>query len=334
MAIPHRVLVIGAGSIGERHLRCFQTTGRAEVAVCEPNGELRRAVARRYGDVAAYADFADALDDGFTAAVVAAPGDLHVSMSTTLADRGLHVLCEKPLSTSLEGIGDLRAAVETRGVTFAVGYTWRCNPVMHSFKAALDSGDYGAPLQLVLVTGSHWPFYRPAYNVAPYFQRRASGGGVIQDCCTHMVNLGEWFVGPVTSLTADHAHLLLEGITVEDTTHLIARHGPVLANYAVNLTQMPAETGCTIVTDQGTLRVENHRHRWRWLDAPDGEWRDTTFPEGDRDANFVRQANAFLDAIEGAGPVPCTLEEGLQTLKVNLAALRAADEHTWQTIAP
>lgn len=332
MANPHRVLVIGAGSIGERHLRCFQTTGRADVAVCDLNGELRQTVAERYGNIPAYENFEDAIDDGYTAAVVAAPGQFHVPMSTKLAGRGMHVLCEKPLSTSMDGIDELRAAVNSGGVTFVVGYTWRSNPVMQSVKQALDSGDYGTPVQLVLVTGSHWPYFRPAYNVVPYFQKRESGGGVIQDAFTHMVNLGEWLVGPVTSLTADHAHLLLEGITVEDTTHVIARHGSVLANYAVNLTQTYTEVGFNIVTDKGTLRAQAHRSRWRWLDKPDGEWRDTTFAPVERDDPYISQANAFLDAIEGKGPIRCTLEEGIQTLKVNLAALKAADEHSWQTI--
>jgi predicted dehydrogenase len=332
MANQHRVLIIGAGSIGERHLRCFQTTGRADVAVCELNAELRGEVAKRYGNVPAFDSLDSALEEKYSAAVVAVPAHLHVPMSTTLAGKGIHILCEKPLSTSLTGIDELQKAVQQSAVTFVVGYTWRCNALMESFKAALDRGDYGKPLQVTFNCGSHWPHYRPAYNVIPYFQKRESGGGVIQDGLTHMTNLAEWLFGPITKLTADHAHLLLDGITMEDTVHLIARHGDILANYSFNLTQMPAEIGFTIVTDKGTLRIEAHNNRWRWMTSPDGDWQDTTFPDSERDTNYIKQANAFLDAIEGKGAARCSLQEGIQTLKVNLAALEAADNHNWQII--
>ena len=332
MSDKHHVLIVGVGSIGERHLRCFQQTGRATLSLCEANPELRQAVSHRYGDVPAFAEFDEALQEEFDVAVVATPGHLHVPMSTQLTCRGAHVLCEKPLSTSLDGVDELVDAVTSQGTTFAVGYTWRCNPVMRSFKAALDSGRYGEPRQLVHVGGSHWPHYRPAYREIPYFQRRESGGGVVQDALTHMVNLGQWFVGPITQVAGDHAHLLLEGITMEDTAHVIARHGSVLASYAINLGQMPGETTITINTNEGTLRVEHHRQRWRWMSEPDSTWEDETVADFGRDAPYIDQAHAFLDAVEGKGPVRCSLQEGISTLKVNLAILAAADGKVWQSI--
>jgi len=232
----------------------------------------------------------------------------------------------------MDGVPGLAEAVDQSGVTFVMGYTWRSMPIIRSFKKAIDSGQYGTPRELVVVSGSHWPKYRPAYRVVPYFQRRESGGGVIQDGLTHLFNLGEWFVGPITELTADHAYLLLEGITIEDTAHVIARHGALLASYTFNLTQMHGETSITIITDKGSLRIENHKNRWRWMNEPDGKWQDTEFPDIERDAPYVDQVHAFLDAIESKGPIRCTLEEGISTLKVNLAALKADDERNWQTI--
>ncbi len=331
MSQKHRILVVGVGSIGERHLRCFQSTGRAEMMLCEMNPQLRETVAERYGNVPTFPDFESAIEEDFTAAIVATPANLHVPMSTMLAERGRHVLCEKPLSSSLDGVVQLSDVVAATGVTFVMGYTWRSNPVMRSFKSALDSGRYGTPRQMVYVGGQHWPHYRPAYRVVPYFQRRETGGGVVQDALTHMMNLGEWFLGPITHVTGDHAHLLLEGITMEDTAHVIARHGNVLASYSTNLTQMPAEGAFTIVTDTGTLRIEESQRRWRWMDTPAGQWHDESIPDFNHDVPYIDQAHAFLDAVEGKGPIRCTLDEGISTLKVNLAVLQAADHHRWET---
>ena len=90
----------------------------------------------------------------------------------------------------------------------------------------------------------------------------------------------------------------------------------------------------TVVCDRGTTRFENHRHRWRWMIHPDGPWHDEPHEPFARDALFIAQANAFLDPLEGHGLPLCSLEEGIQTLRVNLAALASLEQRTWQTIEP
>ena len=61
MNTPYRVLVVGVGSIGLRHLRCFRSTGRAQLSICETNPTLRAQVAEEYGVEHSYADLDAAL---------------------------------------------------------------------------------------------------------------------------------------------------------------------------------------------------------------------------------------------------------------------------------
>ena len=60
---------------------------------------------------------------------------------------------------------------------------------------------------------------------------------------------------------------------------------------------------------------------------------DELTARAERDAAFVAQANAFLDSTEGRAPVLCSLDEGAQTLRVNLAILERVEQKSWQTIA-
>src|SRR5437879_1529660 len=99
-----RVLIIGVGSIGERHLRCFRSTGRAEVSFVEINAELRQMVAERYRVRSAYAELETALADRPDMAVIATPAPLHIPIAIRLAEAGIHLLIEKPLSTNLDGV--------------------------------------------------------------------------------------------------------------------------------------------------------------------------------------------------------------------------------------
>jgi predicted dehydrogenase len=329
--MAYRVLIIGVGSIGERHLRCFKATGRAEAGLVEINPALRDAIAKRYEVAEAFASLDAGITGKFDAAVVCTPAQLHVAMTRQFVEAGMHVLVEKPLSTNMEGISELKALVAKKQAVVSVGYVWRASPILAAMRNAIREGRFGTPVEAVVVTGSHFPTFRPAYR-AIYYNHRNTGGGAIQDALTHMINAVEWLIGPVDRLACDVAHQVLDGVTVEDTAHLLTRHGSVLASYALNQHQAPTEVSITIVCDKGTVRFEPMQHRWRWMTEPNSTWHDETFPAAERDAMYIAQAHAFLDAVEGKCPVACTLEQGAQTLRVNLAALASADAGALQPL--
>jgi predicted dehydrogenase len=433
---PHHVLVVGAGSIGERHVRCFLATGRALVSFVEPLPDLRAAVAARYGDARAFASLDAALEGAVgsaargsmargsmargsmargsaargsmarqsaavgsaareasswspspassswdvpvDAAVVATPAPLHVSQATSLVERGVHVLIEKPLAVTTDGVEALLRMTRARGVVAAVAYVYRAHPVLAEMRDAIVRGRFGRPLELIVVAGQHFPTYRPAYRET-YYTKHATGGGAVQDALTHIINAGQWLVGPIDRLVADVAHLALEGTAVEDTAHVLARHGDVPASYALNQHQAPNETTITVVCERGTARFEAHTGRWRAMEHPGATWTDhggasssslssrssspsssstpssssrsvsssaSSWPPSlsksssspsssppplaaERDLSFVRQANAFLDAVEGKAEPLCTLDEGAATLRANVAILQSAGSGRW-----
>lgn len=330
----HRVLVVGVGSIGERHLRCFRATGRVEASFVEINPALRDTIAQRYEGARAFASLEEALaahsTSPFDSAVICTPAPFHIPQARQLVEAGAHVLIEKPLSTSFDGIDALRDAIERKQRVAAVAYVLRCHPVLASMRAALHSGRWGRIVEVIAVSGQHFPTYRPAYREI-YYTDRAKGGGAIQDALTHLVNAGEWIAGPIDRLVVDAAHQVLAGVEVEDTVHMLARHGQVLASYALNQYQAPNETTLTVVAERGTARCEFHNHRWRWQETPGADWHDEPISPLERDSLFVAQAHAFLDAIANHSTPRCTLAEGLQTLRVNLAALRSTESRAWES---
>lgn len=331
MASPsssHRVLVVGAGSIGERHIRCFLAAGRTRVAFVEVNPELRATIAARYPGTTAFDSLDAAIEQPVDAAVVATPAPLHIPQATRLVERGVHVLIEKPLSVSLDGVDALRAAVAKGRVVAAVAYVLRAQPALAEMREAIASGRFGKPLQLVHVSGQNFPFFRPAYRNT-YYARRSSGGGAVQDALTHVLNAAQWLIGDADRVVADAAHLALEGVDVEDTVNVLARHGDVLASYSLNQHQAANETTITVACERGTVRFDLHESRWRSVAKPGEPWTDHPGPPPDRDRPFVAQANAFLDAIEGRSAPLCTLAEGVATLRTNLAILESAATGRW-----
>jgi predicted dehydrogenase len=325
------IVIVGAGSIGERHLRCFLAAGRTNVSVCEMNSSLRAAMAERYPVKKTFAAYDDALASRPDAVVICTPAHLHVALAAQAVKHGAHVLIEKPLSTTLAGVVDLQREVADRRSIAAVAYIYRVHPALAAMRAAIHSGHFGKPVQIVAVAGQNFPFYRPAYRET-YYQDRKTGGGAVQDALTHLINAAEWLVGPAESLVADLDHQLLEGVTVEDTVHVLTRHGMVMGCFSLNQHQAPNETTLTVICQRGTARFENHNCRWRWSAEPGGDWHDEPSHLLERDALFIRQAEAFLGALEGKNQTLCSLAEAVQTLHVNLAILASAETRAWKTI--
>jgi len=321
-----KILVIGAGSIGERHMRCFQMQEGVRVAACEPNEAQGQAVAGRLG-CRWFRSLDEALAaESFDAAVVCAPANIHIPLARQCVEADLSVLIEKPLAVSEEGLEAFRDLVESKGSVARVAYVLRFLPVFQKAKALIEDGVLGDPKQVVSVSGQHFPTFRPAYREI-YYARHASGGGAIQDALTHGLNLVEWLIGPIERVSTDAAHQVLEGVEVEDTVCLIARlRGGVLASFALNQFQAPNEAFLFLHGTEGSIRVEPHMSRVGVYHRGGDAWKWHALAPADRDTAFILQAHGFLDALDGIPSALATLDEGWQTMNVNRAALESSRE--------
>ncbi len=331
-----RLLVIGTGSIGERHLRVFQQLDRCDaIAFCETHPARRAEIAARYGipEAFAFPDLDSALAKGaYDLAVVATPAPTHLAIGTRLAELGVHQLMEKPLSLSLDGVEDYARLVAEKGIVVAVGYVHRAHPAVAAIRREIASGRFGKPVNVSISTGQAFAQIRPAYREV-YFAKPELGGGAINDMITHMYNVGDWLAGPIRRLVTDAAHQVLEGVTVEDTVHTLTRHeNGAMGSYTLNLYQHPNEVLMTVVCERGTLRADYARLRWSWMDEPNGTWHHEPVEVPDRDEIYRVQNAAFLDAVDGSGEVLCSLDDAIRTLHVNLASHRSATEAGWQDI--
>lgn len=321
---PHSVLIVGCGSIGERHLRCFLHTKRATVTAADTSPAILARMKETYG-VATSDNWLEEVKSGrHDMAIICTPASLHVDMATRALDHGLHVLIEKPLSQSLAGIDALVAARDRAGRQVGLAYVYHNFPALREAGAFLRAGSLGPIRQAVMSAGQAFHRLRPGY-AKTYYKDRAMGGGAVQDALTHGANWIESILGPTESVVCDCAHLVLPDVEVEDTVHIAARHANALTSYSLNQFQAPNENFIQFNAAAGSLRIEVHQQRWGTFTeaSTDWEWRGPLTVE--RDGHFTAQANAFLDQVDGRAPALCSLEAGIQTLRFNLAALASAD---------
>lgn len=317
------VLIIGCGSIGERHLRNFQATGRCNVIACDNRPAILAAMAEKHGAATTDDWIAALADSAVTAVLIATPANSHVAIATKVLQAGKHCLIEKPLSLSLDGMAELQAAAAASGKVCRIAYVQHSRPEVRAAKAFLDTGAFGPVRAATIISGQNFPTFRPAYREI-YYNNHAQGGGAIQDAITHMFNLTEWITGPTASVLCDAGHQVLDGVEVEDTVAVTTRNrdGAILT-YTLNQFQAPNEATMQFNCPGGSVKVEFHHTRWGRMALGETEWTWESFPPLGRDGPFTIQANDFLDAMAGKPDLMATLDEGIQAVTFNLACFEA-----------
>jgi predicted dehydrogenase len=326
--VPVNVLVVGGGSIGERHLRCFQQIG-CTLALCETSGERRIKLASQYGLARTYAAVDEAAHEIWEAVVICTPANLHVDHAVQLAPATAALLIEKPLCTRLEDVSRLKAATGDKVVQ--VAYVLRAHPATQRIRQLLAAGEIGTLHQVTVVAGQHFPTFRPTYSQI-YYAQHASGGGAIQDAATHLFDLVQYLAGPLEWIFCDAAHQELAGIEVEDTVHLLGRAGGVMVSLALNQFMQPNETHIQLNGSRGSLAIQLHEQRAGMFLQGDTEWTWTEPLVNERDDLFRAQAESFLAAAVGRQPPLCSLDDAAAAVAVNLAALASARDSHPKTI--
>jgi predicted dehydrogenase len=238
------------------------------------------------------------------------------------------VLIDPPLGVTLHGVEMLRYQAQLHSQIVAVGFPDRQYAAFQVLKEALLEQRFGRPLQMVATRGCHVPTELPNYSNTDY-ALHLRGGGAVQHALSHLINLGEWLLGPVNRLVADADRLALADVTVEDTAHVLARHGRMLAVYALHQHQAVRETCITVNCVGGTVRAQLPENNLKWMTEPNGQWSEQMFDPMEPSAAQIETTQQFLNAIEGLPARLCTLDQGLQTLRVCRAVLASVQQKVW-----
>ncbi len=176
-AEPLRVGVIGAGIMGANHARVFAGLPDIQlVGVADPSVQQRELVTRVLG-CPAVEDYEALFDLNPQAVTVAAPTHLHHEIALKCIARGLHVMVEKPIASTVEEGQEIIAAARRAGVTLMVGHVERFNPAVQAIKNAIENED----ILSIAIT-----------RVGP-FPPRMSNVGVVIDLAVHDIDLIRWF---------------------------------------------------------------------------------------------------------------------------------------------
>ncbi len=330
-----RVGLMGLGRLGRVYARDLATriAETRLAAVADPSGSLAQDVAAEFDVPRAYSDplaLVDAAD--LDAIVICSPTHTHRDLVLAAASRRTPTFCEKPPALSLDEVAAMQEAVARSGMFFQMGFMRRFDSGYAAAKKQIEAGRIGTPL--VFKATSRDPF-RPSLE---YANPRNSGGMLI-DMGIHDFDLARWFMGDVRSVsviggTIAYPELASVGDIDNAIASLVFESGKL---GVVDLTRSGIygyDISTEILGLEGTLRIGYLRETPVMVMTKNSVAHDTVpyFMERFRDA-YTTQLQNFAQNVLADRKPPVTIDDGLEALRIGVAATRAYETSTSVTVA-
>jgi scyllo-inositol 2-dehydrogenase (NAD+) len=317
--------LIGVGRLGRVYARdlASRIAETRLVAVADPVGALAQEVAAEFDVPRHYTDPQALIDDAAVEAIViVSPTDTHRELVIAAAQRGKPTFCEKPPALSLDEIAAMKEAIAKSGIFFQMGFMRRFDSGYAAAKKQIDGGRIGTPL--VFKSTSRDPF-RPSLEYA----NPKSSGGMLIDMGIHDFDLARWFMGDVKTVATIGATIAYpELMTVGDIDNAVASLTFTSGKIGVVDLSRSGIYGYDIATEilglEGTLKIGYLRETPVMVLTKNSVAHDTVpyFMERFRDA-YTTQLQNFAQNVLQDRPAPITIDDGLEALRIGVAATRA-----------
>lgn len=321
-----RVAVIGCGAIAHAHLPAIHGAPDVEVAgVLDTDLARARAVAAQFGVGVIYDDWAAVLaDDDVDVVALLLPHYLHRPFAVEALAAGRHVMCEKPLATTLADCDAMIAAAERAGRALMPCHTRLFEPATPVLRGLIEQGRLG-DLYLAQTAGIEPPSIP---GVRPWLGQQV-GDGVLMAQAIHVAYLLRHLVGPVVEVTCFIGGVKAVALAADDTAVVLLR----FAGGAV--AEMTATFGQRVGPGEHTVTLHG---RDGWACYRVGEGRRTLHVASEHDVatdqpclidlpeepHFQTMWQRFAEAITAGAPPPVTGADGRAAVEIILAAYQAA----------
>lgn len=295
----------------------------AEIVVIADEDASRGKAAAEQFETDWIADYKEAVTrDDIDAVVVCSENVRHKEMTIAAAEAGKHVLCEKPLATTVEDAQAMIEACERNGVKLMTAFPVRFNASIAAMRDAIRDGFIGETLTIAA--------RNPGTNPGSWFvDPELSGGGAIIDHTVHVVDVLRWiYDAEITEVYAESGNRLAGNVSDDTGLLMFKMSNGVPVSLDTSWTRpsnWPIWGGVTIdvIGEKGVLfaNAYNNNYEMAETQGPSFAWKSV---EVTGDPEMVA---AFIDAVANDTPVPVTGEDGLRAVEVALKAMESAETH-------
>ncbi len=331
-----KVAIIGAGSIGKRHIGNLLHLGIApqDIHVFDPREDRRQECAARFGLSRLHARFEDIGAVGVEAALLCSPTSEHIPQATFYASRGTHLLIEKPLAHDLTGVQTLRQEVAAKGVQVLVAYCIRFSEHARKLKEVVEAAPVGRPLYVHGEFSEYLPDWHPWEDYRTFYMARTDqGGGSLLDQ-SHVMDLAHWCFGPVDKVFGFNGRVSGLEVETDDLAEVQVRWpSGLVGTIHQDMFGRQHTKRINVKCTQGEIAWNMYDLSVSVFDVGARKTETYTFGK-DHQVMYLNELRHFLDLCAGrVGQPLCSLDEGIHGMRIIEAVRRSQKSGRLEDVA-
>ena len=318
-----KILVVGYGSIGKRHVNNLMKLKNIEILVCSKNKE---AYQLKKNGVQVYDSLTKCLNQKPDVGFVCNVTSLHVKTAIKLAQNGCHLFIEKPLSNSLTDINHLLTLIKKKKLITMMGCNLRFHKCIQEIKKILQHNEIGRVISVRVECGSYLPNWHPweKYQTS-YASIKKLGGGVVLTSI-HEIDYLYWFFGEskeVFSFTGKFSDL---DLSVEDLSAILLRFRKnIIAEVHLDYFQQPDFKSCKIIGTKGILYWDSITNEVSLYNNVKKKWiQKLKLKNYQRNEMYVQEISHFITCVKNKKTTINPINDGLKTLRIALAVKKSS----------
>ena len=320
-----KFLVVGCGSIGERHIRNLKSPLAKDIIACDIRKERLQLMEKKYG-IETYDDIEKALDQQVSAVLICTPTSTHIPIALSAANRGLHLFIEKPLSHTLDGVNQLVRIVQEKKLVALVGCNTRFFASMKFVKKLVDNGSIGRVLLARASCGFYLPYWHPGEDYRKgYTANKSLGGGIILDDI-HEIDYLRWLLGEVNEVFCISGKISNLEIDTEDFAAVILKfESGTIGEVHLDCLQHTYRRSCELIGEKGIIIWDYIRESVKLFTEEETRWQvfSKDLKTGKNDM-FIAEMRHFIDCIERKDISINNVIEAKRVLEIALAAKKSS----------
>jgi predicted dehydrogenase len=317
-----RILIVGYGSIGKRHFRI--------ASELFPGADIK-VYSRRSLNLG---EFLTSMESVISykpnIAIVANPSPFHIEICKELLKTDTHLLIEKPLSNSTNGVSELIAQSRERNLTVMVGYNLRFSPSLEYFSRLIKEKVIGDVHSVRCEVGQYLPSWRPNTDYKQSVSARQDlGGGVLLEL-SHEIDYLRWIFGEFNWVRATLSRQSVLKVDVEDTAHMTigfstdGANRQLIASLSLDFIRHDHTRTCIAIGEGGSLRWNGITGSVELMKNGEKYWEQIFLKQSHPDETYMAEWMHFVECIEASKPPLVTAIDGLRVLEIIEAARLSA----------
>lgn len=290
-----KILIVGLGSIGQRHLRNLLSLGYKDICLVRRNA----AVLKEFPDLKVYKSIREACENmSFNTVIIATPTANHYKDFLEISSFKIqNIYIEKPVTHSVEEALKINEISNKLNLNVVVGYDLHFDLGLLKVKGLLEENKVGKLCSFQVEVGQYLPDWRPHEDYRNGMSAKvALGGGVMLDLI-HEFDYVNWLFGPIKYIFGKNKQISNLEIETEDVSmNIVETKQGLLGTISLDYLQKELSRTCKIVGDKGTIIWNYKECKVLWMTHGNLTWQEFEYSHIERNDRFINIIKTFMNA--------------------------------------